>query len=49
MKLEQTTGTKRDQTMWAKDVAAGAGLVLFMVWAFVLASGVQAALHHLPV
>ena len=35
--------------MWAKDVAAGTGLVLFMVWAFVLASGAQAALNHLPI
>ena len=35
--------------MWAKDVAAGAGLVMFMVWAFVLASGAHAVLHHLPV
>jgi hypothetical protein len=35
--------------MWVKDMAAGAGLVLFMVWAFVLASGAQAALNHLPV
>jgi len=32
------------------DVPHPSGLaVLFMVWAFVLASGVQAALHHLPV
>ena len=35
--------------MWAKDVAAGAGLVLFMVWAFVLASGAHAALSRLPI
>ena len=35
--------------MWAKYVAAGAGLVLFMVWAFVLAGGAHAALNHLPV
>ncbi len=35
--------------MWAKDVAAGAGLVVFMVWAFVLASGAHAALRHLPI
>ena len=35
--------------LWAKDVAAGAGLVLFMVWAFVLASGAHAVLNHLPV
>jgi len=35
--------------LWAKDAAAGAGLVLFMVWAFLLANGAQAALSHLPV
>ena len=35
--------------LWAKDAAAGAGLVLFMVWAFVLASGAHAALSHLPI
>ena len=35
--------------MWAKDVAAGAGLVLFMVSAFVLASGAHIALGHLPI
>jgi hypothetical protein len=35
--------------LWAKDTAAGAGLVLFMVWAFLLAKGAQAALNHLPV
>ena len=28
--------------MWLKDAAAGAGLILFMVSAFVLASGAQA-------
>ena len=33
----------------AKDVAAGAGLVLFMVSAFMLASGAHAALSHLPI
>lgn len=38
-----------DRTIWVRDVAAGAGLLLFMVSAFVLASGAQAALHHLPV
>jgi hypothetical protein len=47
-KLEQED-SEGDRIMWAKDVAAGAGLVLFMVWAFVLASGAQAALNHLPV
>ena len=33
--------------MWMKDAAAGAGLVLFMVTSFVLASGAHAALTHL--
>lgn len=32
--------------MWIKDAAAGAGLMLFMVSAFVLASGAHAILHH---
>lgn len=32
--------------MWIKDAAAGAGLMLFMVSAFVLASGAHAVLHH---
>ena len=32
--------------MWAKDAAAGAGLILFMVSAFVLASGAHAVLSH---
>ncbi|MDB5735653.1 MAG: hypothetical protein JWN16_2290 [Alphaproteobacteria bacterium] len=32
--------------MWIKDVAAGAGLLLFMVSAFVLASGAQALMLH---
>ena len=35
--------------MWVKDAAAGAGLVLFMVSAFVLASGAHAVLSHLPI
>ena len=48
-KLEQNPTKREIVIMWAKDVAAGAGLVLFMVWAFVLASGAQAALNHLPV
>ncbi len=39
--------TKREQTvMWIKDAAAGAGLILFMVSAFVLASGAQALIPH---
>jgi hypothetical protein len=48
-KVEQNPTKREIIDMWAKDVAAGAGLVLFMVWAFVLASGAQAALNHLPV
>jgi hypothetical protein len=48
-KVERNPIRKGDRIMWAKDVAAGAGLVLFMVWAFVLASGAQAALNHLPI
>jgi hypothetical protein len=40
--------TKREMTvMWIKDAAAGAGLILFMVSAFVLASGAQALGPHL--
>ena len=40
--------TKREMTvMWIKDAAAGAGLILFMVSAFVLASGAQALVPHL--
>ena len=38
-----------DRIMWAKDVAAGAGLVIFMVWAFVLASGAHAVLSHVSI
>jgi hypothetical protein len=34
--------------MWIKDAMAGAGLILFMVSAFVLASGAQAVLNHIP-
>jgi diacylglycerol kinase len=47
--VEHTFIGEGDRIMWAKDVAAGAGLVMFMVWAFVLASGAQAVVHHLPV
>ncbi len=40
--------TQREMTvMWIKDAAAGAGLILFMVSAFVLASGAQALGPHL--
>ena len=31
--------------MWIKDAAAGAGLILFMVSAFVLASGAHVVLQ----
>jgi hypothetical protein len=47
-KVEQNS-TEEIGIMWAKDAAAGAGLVLFMVWAFVLASGAHAAMNHLPI
>jgi len=44
-KIEQTS-TKREMViMWIKDAAAGAGLVLFMVSAFVLASGAHVVLQ----
>jgi hypothetical protein len=43
-KVEQKS-TKRETTiMWIKDAAAGAGLILFMVSAFVLAGGAHALL-----
>ena len=46
-KLEQTSTEERERrTMWIKDMAAGAGLILFMVSAFVLASGAQAVILH---
>jgi hypothetical protein len=48
-KVEQNSTKREIGIMWAKDVAAGAGLVLFMVWAFVLASGAHAALSRLPI
>ena len=37
-----------DRIMWIKDAFAGAGLILFMVSAFVLASGAHAVLNHIP-
>jgi hypothetical protein len=48
-KVEQTSTRREIVVMWMKDAAAGAGLILFMVSAFVLASGAHAVLHHLPV
>ena len=46
-KVEQNPSKREILIMWAKDVAAGAGLVLFMVSAFMLASGAHAALSHI--
>lgn len=43
-KVEQNPAKRENMIMWAKDVAAGAGLILFMVTAFVLASGAHAVL-----
>ena len=48
-KVEQSPTRKEIVVMWMKDAAAGAGLILFMVSAFVLASGAHAVLNHLPV
>ena len=48
-KVEQNPTKRENMIMWAKDIAAGAGLILFMVTAFVLASGAHAALNHLPI
>jgi hypothetical protein len=47
-KVEQKPSKREITIMWIKDAAAGAGLVLFMVSAFFLASGAHAALSHLP-
>ena len=44
-KLEQTSTKREMAIMWIKDAAAGAGLILFMVSAFVLASGAHVALQ----
>ena len=38
-KIEQNSTKRGTAIMWIKDAAAGAGLILFMVSAFVLASG----------
>jgi hypothetical protein len=46
-KVEQNPSKREIVIMWAKDAAAGAGLILFMVSAFVLASGAHAVLGHL--
>jgi hypothetical protein len=43
--IEQNLSKREIRLMWIKDTAAGAGLILFMVSAFVLASGAHAALN----
>jgi hypothetical protein len=48
-KVEQNPTKREIRVMWIKDAAAGAGLVLFMVSAFLLASGAHAAMNHLPI
>ena len=48
-KVEQNSTKRESVIMWAKDAAAGAGLLLFMVSAFVLASGAHAVLSHLSI
>ena len=45
-KVEQDPTKREIVIMWAKDAAAGAGLILFMVSAFVLASGAHAFLNY---
>lgn len=40
--VEQMSSKREPMIMWAKDIAASAGLILFMVSAFVLASGAHA-------
>ena len=48
-KVEQNPTKRENMIMWAKDAAAGAGLILFMVTAFVLASGAHAVMSHLAI
>ena len=43
-KLEQTSKKREIAVMWIKDAAAGAGLIIFMVSSFVLASGAHAVM-----
>jgi hypothetical protein len=45
--LEQTPTQREVAVMWIKDAAAGAGLIIFMVSAFALASGAHAVLSVL--
>jgi hypothetical protein len=43
-KVEQISETREAAIMWVKDAAAGAGLIIFMVSSFVLASGAHAVM-----
>jgi hypothetical protein len=45
--LEQIPTKQERVMMWAKDAAAGAGLVLFMAASFLLANGAQGLLRLL--
>jgi hypothetical protein len=45
--LEQNPTQREIAVMWIKDAAAGAGLIIFMVSSFVLASGAHAVLSVL--
>jgi len=47
--VEQTSSERENVIMWAKDIAASAGLILFMVSAFVLASGAHVLIGSHPV
>jgi hypothetical protein len=42
--LEEQNPQREDEMVWAKDVVAGLGVVIFMVWAFALAGFAQVAL-----
>jgi hypothetical protein len=44
-KVEQNPTKREIVIMWAKDAAAGAALIVFMVSSFVLASGASLAAH----
>jgi hypothetical protein len=43
-KIEQTSKKREVAAMWIKDAAAGAGLIIFMISSFALASGAHAVL-----
>jgi hypothetical protein len=45
--LEQIPTQREIAVMWIKDAAAGAGLIIFMVSSFILASGAHAVLSVL--